>query len=134
MFNIFKTPHPNYLLMNNVHVTQNSFQLNCWFCHKLCGAICLNDNCLKSFVNYSINDNDALAKIQFAYKTNSKEYVVNYLPISKIMEIFEYIKHQDESYFNVDYSLKKIFSTPYDALILTPNNAKDKLLALIALS
>jgi hypothetical protein len=111
----------------------------CWFCQEPCQPpLCKNKECLKYFVNYSFLENlgDSLMfRTQFKVNINFREYVINYLPSIKTMEVYEKILSPGmKSYLEISYFLQMIFSTPYESLTITPQNAPYKLPALIALS
>lgn len=109
----------------------------CWFCQKPCQPpLCRNKECLKYLVNYSFLENigDSLIfRIQFKTIIHKREYVINYLPEIKTMEVYERVPFLVEVGY-LDHYYKEIFSTTYESLTLTPQNAPYKLPALIALS
>lgn len=118
--------------------------MNCWFCNNpITGSMCHSQTCRNHYVIYVFNNTrfEKLLKIQFKtsiYTQNSvKEYLVEYFPNQKHMEVVEQITPppdpEDESPY-IAYAFKPIFKVRFKSLILTPNNAKDKLPILLLLS
>lgn len=142
--------------MKNIQYTKAygepyNFTMECWFCHQPTKpSLCRSEECLKYAVNYVFLEEHnvrtctyALTKAQFAATLDSREYLINYLPLTRQMEVIERIALSAKpvmgvDYYlkiaGVDYAIKDVFVISCDSLILTPQNVKDKLPTLITFS
>ncbi len=117
--------------MKNIQYTKNygdpyDFTMDCWFCNQQTKPnFCRNEECRKSFVRYmffeqheSTSVHYSLRKVQFISYLNSREYFINYLPITNQLEVIEKIiipLPEDSESVGINYRLKEVLLISYNS-------------------
>ena len=122
--------------------------MNCWFCNNFLTSQtwgisstkirhCKYPSCRKGYVVYVLVD-EVIVKTQFKITIHSinsfKNYSITYFCNSKQIEVVQEIRVIDNDTNHLYVESKKVFTIPYESIILTPTNTESKLPTLITFS